>query len=302
MSHRLCRECHHLVSEEAKSCPHCGISRPGRPDEAEGWLVRHRGAILLAVILLSLEVAWFRYQVNQLSGPPPSTFTPAAQSFPRHKLTQEPERTPRVIQVQVLDSTTGRPLLRTIMWELRRSRDGHASIARSARADTTNGVLRLDSVVTPQVQVQCVPKRRRFEGHLIAELDSAQMARASRGDTLRLWIDGEPCDRRDLARQFGSWTGHYIPGFESSDFRVCGDTGRKIWVKFVPGFWDRPQENWPEGGDPYYPRYFMRLRGRLVGPYSYGHLGVSEYELTVDSIAFVRLASSHDCEREGTPP
>ena len=297
MSQRSCRECHHLVSEEAKTCPYCGISRPGTTDGSDGWFGRHRGAFLLAVILLSLEVAWFRHQVGLLSGPPPPTFPRAA---PDTAFLQEPERTPRVIQVQVLDSTTGRPLLRTVMWELRWSKDGHASVARPARADTTNGVLRLDSVVTPQVQIQCVSKRGRFKGHFIAELDTAQMARASGGDTLQLWIDGEPCDRRELVEEYGSWTGHYIPGFESSDFRICDDTARKIWAEFAPGFWDRPQEDWPEGGDQYYPRYFVRFRGRLVGPYSYGHLGVSDYELTVDSIAFVRLAASRDCERGGT--
>lgn len=302
MGHRLCRECHHLVSEEAGTCPHCGISRPGRTEEADGWLARYSGVFLLAVILLILEVAWFRHQVSQLSGPPTPTFPQAANTLPGHGLTQEPQRTPRVIQVQVMDSTTGRPLLRTIMWELRWNKDGHASTARAARADTTNGVLRLDSVVTPQVQIQCVPRRRRLEGHLIAELNSAQMARASGGDTLRLWTDGEPCDRRELVQEYGSWTGHYIPGFESSDFRICGDTARKIWVEFTPGFWNPPQDKWPEGGDPYYPRYFVHFRGRLVGPYSYGHLGVSDYELRVDNVAFVRLASSRDCERDGNPP
>jgi hypothetical protein len=213
--------------------------------------------------------------------------------LPWRAVAQEPA--PRVVQVQVLDSTTGQSLLRTIMWEVRWSKDRHAAAARSARADTTNGVLRLDSVVTPQVQIQCVSKSHRFRGHMIAELDSTQMVMASGGDTLRLWTDGEPCDRRELVREHGTWTGHYVPGFESSDFRICGDTGRKIWVEFAPDFWDRPQQTWPEGGDRYYPRYFVRFRGRLVGPYSYGHLGVADYELTVDSVAFVRLASVRDC-------
>jgi hypothetical protein len=213
---------------------------------------------------------------------------------------QEPERRARVIQVQVLDSSTGRPLLRTIMWELRWSKAGHASIARPAQADT-NGVLRLDSVLAPQVQIQCVSRAQRFQGHLIADLDSIQMKAASGGDTLRLSIDGEPCDRRELVKEYGSWIGHYVPGFESSDFRICGDTGRKIWVQFAAGFWDRRQEKWPEGGDPFYPRYFVHFRGRLVGPYSYGHLGVSDYELTVDSVVFVRLASPRDCEGGGRP-
>lgn len=210
-------------------------------------------------------------------------------------LAQEPAPPAREIQVQVLDSTTGQPLLRTIMWEIPWSKDGHAVSGRWARADTTNGVLRLDNVITAQIQVQCVSKENRFRGRMIAELDSGQMLLASGGDTLRLWTDGSGCDRRELIREYRTWTGHYIPGFESSDFQICGDTVRKIWVDFPHGFWDRPQPKWPEGGDRYYPRYYARFRGRLSGPYSYGHLGASDYELTVDSIAFVRLASPQDC-------
>jgi hypothetical protein len=215
---------------------------------------------------------------------------------------QEATQQPRLIQVQVIDTTTGLPLLRTIMWELRQGEPGHAWIARHAQGDTTHGVLRLDSVITPEVQIQCVPKTKRIQGHLIARLDSAQMTAASGGHTLRLRIDGEPCDRRELLEQQGSWTGHYVPGFESSDFRICGDSSRKIWVEFPDGFWDRPHPKWPEGGDPHYPRYFVHFHGRLAGPYSYGHLSASDYELTVDSVAFVKLASRGDCEHAGSPP
>src|SRR4029453_16755664 len=69
MSHVMCRECHKLVSDQAKVCPHCGISRPGRTPHADGWLARYRGALLMGVCLLGLELAWFRHQVMELNGP-----------------------------------------------------------------------------------------------------------------------------------------------------------------------------------------------------------------------------------------
>jgi hypothetical protein len=73
MSHQLCRECHHLVSEEARTCPHCGISGPRRPDEADGWLV-------LALILWALAIVWFRHQVALLSAPSLPLSPPAPHS------------------------------------------------------------------------------------------------------------------------------------------------------------------------------------------------------------------------------
>lgn len=208
---------------------------------------------------------------------------------------QESAPVPRTVRVQVIDSTTGRPLLRTILWEVGRYRSGIPGLLRYALGDTTDGVLVLDSVTMPHLQVNCAMLQRPLQAHLIAELDSAQAAAASDGDTLRLRTDGAPCDRRELTREYGTWTGHYVPGFESSDFRICGDTTRKIWVEFVPGLWQRSGKRWPKRGDPQYPRYFVTFRGQLRGPYRYGHLGAAEYQLTVDSIVRVRLATRHDC-------
>jgi len=71
MGHRQCRECHQLVSEEARTCPRCGVPRPTAREEDTEWFARYRGALALALILLALEITWFRAQVKQLTGPPP---------------------------------------------------------------------------------------------------------------------------------------------------------------------------------------------------------------------------------------
>jgi hypothetical protein len=71
MGLRPCHECHQFVSEKARTCPRCGVPDPVVSDEDTGWVGRYRGALMLALMLLVAEVAWFRAQVRELSGPPP---------------------------------------------------------------------------------------------------------------------------------------------------------------------------------------------------------------------------------------
>ena len=84
MGHGMCRECHRLVSEEAKTCPGCGATRPVVTDQ-DAWFAKYRGALMLALVLLGVEVAWFRYQVNQLAGPPIPTLVAPVDSFPGYR-------------------------------------------------------------------------------------------------------------------------------------------------------------------------------------------------------------------------
>jgi hypothetical protein len=206
-----------------------------------------------------------------------------------------PDSLPRTIRVLVLDEKNT-PLLRAQLWEERWRPGRSIGGLRVATGDSTGGLMTLDSVAGPWVQVACAPaKTPAMVSHLILRLPVTALARTAPGDTLIIWTAAEACDRRPLTTEVGTWTGHYIPGFESSDFRICGDTTRKIWVKITPEAAHRAQRSWPKGGDAYYPRYFIRFHGRLRGPSSYGHLGVSDYELVADSVAFVRLAGPDDC-------
>lgn len=70
MGLRPCRECHHFVSEEAPSCPRCGVLRPVVSEEDTGWIGRYRGVLLFVLVALAVEIALFRSQVRQLAGPP----------------------------------------------------------------------------------------------------------------------------------------------------------------------------------------------------------------------------------------
>jgi hypothetical protein len=75
MSHRMCRECHRLVSESAAACPHCGIGHPVSAETPFAHLRPYGSALLIGVALAWFGGLWFRYQVGQLlqgSTTPPS--------------------------------------------------------------------------------------------------------------------------------------------------------------------------------------------------------------------------------------
>ena len=119
------------------------------------------------------------------------------------------------------------------------------------------------------------------------------------------------CDLRPLRRITGVFSGHYTSEFEVSEFVPCprdrwfipsdsvgtqrGLRGR-AWVRWTrPGLLDAPGgEATPErvsGGN----RYFVRWRGAIEGPSSYGHMGISPFLITVDSVLDVRTSGRDDC-------
>jgi len=61
MGLRPCHECHHFISEKARTCPRCGVPHPVVSDEDTGWAGRHRGALMLA-----LAYSWRRWRGSGL--------------------------------------------------------------------------------------------------------------------------------------------------------------------------------------------------------------------------------------------
>jgi hypothetical protein len=84
MGHRMCRECHQLVSEEARTCPRCGVPRPVVTRDPDAVFAGYRGGLTLILLLLAVEIAWIRYQVNQLAGSPMPTPVAAVDSILPH--------------------------------------------------------------------------------------------------------------------------------------------------------------------------------------------------------------------------
>ena len=79
-----CRACHRFLSEDARSCPHCGAPHPVTPEGT--WFDRHRGAVAVALIGLVATILLFHAQARVLGGPPPPPAPAAAiDSFPGYR-------------------------------------------------------------------------------------------------------------------------------------------------------------------------------------------------------------------------
>jgi len=196
----------------------------------------------------------------------------------------------RVVGI-VLDSATGRPVVRAhICGEvLPNSPTGPAT--RCASPDSSGRYV-LDSlpVGSQGLTVTC-SGRRLLEGTALAR-DTLAVAD---GQEVRFDVrtDAAGCDMRPFIVRRGVFLGHYTVGFEESSFLACGDS-LAAWVEATPAAM-RTGPQWPKPNNRYYPTYFVRWQGTLRGPWRYGHMGVSNYELTVDSILSVRRPGRSDC-------
>lgn len=105
----------------------------------------------------------------------------------------------------------------------------------------------------------------------------------------------------------GEFRGHYVYGFESSDFTPCDVKLERLdgtayeneqqWV-WVQSFASDATEGikWPEPNDKYYPKYYVRWRATVTGPGSYGHMGVGMYQMRVERVLEVREPGADDCK------
>jgi hypothetical protein len=103
------------------------------------------------------------------------------------------------------------------------------------------------------------------------------------------------CDQRPFVVQRAIFAGHWRYGFEESRFRPCDSLLPEAWLTFSPSARKDSSLEWPTGLDQYYPEVFVRVEGELVGPWHYGHLGVSDYQLTVSRMLNVAKASKKRC-------
>ena len=172
------------------------------------------------------------------------------------------------------------------------------------------GAFRVDSLPASQlrVTVSCAGLRP-FAGKLLAS-DSIEFAPGAR--VRRDWVVSRAgCDSRPIRRVTGVFRGHFTPGFESSKFVPCpadawfapGDSlesyvydAHMAWARFQPGV-ARQRLEWPAVVRDRYgnPRFYVRWRGTVVGPGRYGHLGVSPFEIWIDSLLELRAPSERDC-------
>jgi len=222
---------------------------------------------------------------------------------------QPPQRGTASLFGTVYDSTTGRPLPRI---RICRPDGERRSPPAQCGAGDTLGHYRLDGLPAGTFTVTFFCPGPQVIG---GRIDS-QSVSLRPGERRRLDHPTRPdgCDLRPIRLLHALFTGHYSAGFEQSEFLFCANSAwfatadtvgmravrGRAWVAWprtgtvpgTPGEWPTPRRVYPPWN---YPQYFVRWFGRLEGPGQYGHMGVSPFELTVDSIVEVRTPRDDDC-------
>ncbi|HEX6039373.1 carboxypeptidase-like regulatory domain-containing protein [Longimicrobium sp.] len=207
----------------------------------------------------------------------------------------------------VRDAASGRPVARAHVCVVLPDARG-TRWSRCAPVDSS-AAFRVDSLPAGTLEVNVSCGTVRIFGERIA---SGEVRVSEGAATRRDWaVDTAVCDPRPLRSITGAFRGYYTPGFESSEFVPCMEdawfvpsdslrTGsldqRRAWAilrgaRFPDGFTpgDAPRDSYGN------PRYYVHWRGTVTGPGSYGHMGVSIFEMRVDSVLELRAPRVDDC-------
>jgi hypothetical protein len=109
----------------------------------------------------------------------------------------------------------------------------------------------------------------------------------------------------------GEFRGHYLYGFETSMFAPCvpfesfvgtayeGIDRSYAWVNFSEAANAQAGSMWPRDMKPAqeYGPFYVRWRATVEGPASYGHMGVSMYEMKVTEVLELRRVAPTDCRQ-----
>lgn len=120
------------------------------------------------------------------------------------------------------------------------------------------------------------------------------------------YCDPEPF--REVRLTLDGW---YRSEFEGSRLEPCPSPSlpRRLWrpaMRDSVSFWGADpwvkwtkRVQWDTAPPPLHSgavsRWFVRVIGTLRGPGEYGHMGVSQYELEVDSLVTIRTPEADDC-------
>lgn len=212
----------------------------------------------------------------------------------------------------VLDTATGGPVRRASICTM--AKVDRPLLAWRCSAVDTLGQYRLDNLPLGPRRVSLSCETIDWREKLLAS-DSVALVDSSL--VRRDWtVSTTGCDKRPLRRVTGTFRGYYRPGFESSEFVPCesdawfvpGDSlgsypydARRAWAEFPRGFMQKVE--WPITTRDRYgnPRYYVRWHGTVVGPGRYGHMGVSPFEIAVDTLFVLREPTPFDCRAVGRP-
>jgi hypothetical protein len=143
-------------------------------------------------------------------------------------------------------------------------------------------------------------------------LQSTVIVKSDEETVLDVRVPPGRCFEPAYSERTGIFRGYWTPGFESSAFAPCEDSAVHLVVPLLPGrrmfptaawagFSHRDQLRqivWPKNTpvDAWGNHtYFVVWHGVLKGPGTYGHLGVSEFSMIVDSVISVKGKGPRDC-------
>jgi hypothetical protein len=214
---------------------------------------------------------------------------------------------PAALEGTVMHSVAGQAISRAVVCVSLPVERTH--YPRCGAIDQSSGRYRVDSLPEGRWRVGVNCATMNIFAHSMA---SDSIAFKDSAAVRRDWmVTTDGCDPRPLRRIPGTFRGYWTPGFESSEFIPCaadawflpGDSlrtrnydERRAWAVLRRG--SVPEGFvWPKGRRDRYgnPRYYVEWRGEVVGPGHYGHMGVSAFEINVDSVLTVRAPRRGDC-------
>lgn len=205
----------------------------------------------------------------------------------------------------ILDSASGKPAGKTRICAMMRMRGGTWISGTCAEPDSL-GRYRIDELLLTTVHVSLTCEAVRWGGHNLAR-DTLTITEPK--EITKDWnVSTVGCDHRPIRRMTRTFTGFWTPGFEISDFIPCpidswslpsdslppGYNAQHAWASLGKGArvekWPKvPLDKWGNG------QYYVEWRGTLEGPGHYGHMGVSAFSFTADSVIQLRAPRRGDC-------
>jgi len=176
----------------------------------------------------------------------------------------------------------------------------------AAYSDSSGQYIEFDIPTGTRVVAIHCPTKRIWMGRVVT---TRTISVASNTDSvLNFFVTLRGCDEPPLRDTTVELSGHYVSGFETSMFKPCALFPEKfqgtayegwhgeatVWVEWT----DKALggRKWPDVGKRQNPEYYVRWRGTLSGPGSFGHLGFAGYQLLVKELITVRIASKQDCQ------
>jgi hypothetical protein len=218
------------------------------------------------------------------------------------------------IFVTVVDTSNAPPVRPFSVVTFVPSSPGNRDIFKDAPSvEVSPGRFRIDSV--PQdpagIVVMCPTIKMFAMAATRAEVHLSVRA----GETLytTIKVNHAGCDPRPIRSEYRVFTGFYTSAFEESSFVPCGNDNwmtagdslamqkwePRAWVKWtnagygtIPSVTLTPKTRKDSYGQP---QLYARLRGTMKGPGHYGHMGISEFEFTVDSVLAMSATAPKSC-------